>query len=71
MTKFFAAVALSIALPAMGHAQSPAPAKAEAKKDCCAEMKAMKDCCCDKMKQGDAAHADHAPPAATPAPHAH
>ena len=42
------AVALSIALPAMAHAQAAtAPA---AKADCCDKMKAGKDCCMDMAK---------------------
>jgi len=61
MKKFLAAIALSIALPAVAHAQA-APA---AKMDCCEKMKAEgKECCCKDMakmdhgKQGMKAGAD-------------
>lgn len=68
MKKLLTAIALSIALPAMAHAQAaPAPA---AKPDCCAKMKAeKKECCCKEMammgqgkhdmKAGADAHAGH------------
>ncbi len=57
MKMIFAAVALSIAVPALAHAQTaPASAPVEAKKGCCAEMKAKMDCCKD---MGDKAHAGH------------
>ncbi len=51
MTKFYAAIALSIAIPAVAQAQSkPAP---EAK----AEMKCKMDCCKDKAAgKGHAGH---------------
>lgn len=56
MTKFFAALALTIALPAMAQAQTaPAPA---AKMDCCEKMKAEgKECCCKDMGKMD--HGKH------------
>jgi hypothetical protein len=48
MNKILTAIALSIALPAVAHAQAaPAP---EAKQDCCEKMKAEgKECCCKDM----------------------
>jgi len=56
MNKLLAAVALSIAIPAVAQAQSaPAPA---AKMDCCAKMKGKMDCGKD-MAMGDNAHAGH------------
>ncbi len=48
MKKFWTAVALSIALPAVAHAQV-APA---AKMDCCEKMKDKCDCCKDMAKMG-------------------
>ena len=46
MKKILTAIALSIALPAVAHAQAaPAP-----KADCCDNMKAGKDCCKDMAK---------------------
>lgn len=56
MNKVLTAIALSIALPAVAHAQSaPAPA---AKADCCAKMKAEgKECCCKDMAKKD--HGKH------------
>ena len=56
MKKILTAVALSIALPAVAHAQTaPAPA---AEKDCCEKMKAEgKECCCKDMAGKE--HADH------------
>lgn len=53
MKKILTALALSIALPAVAHAQAaPAP-----KEDCCEKMKAEgKECCCCK----DMAGKDHA-----------
>ena len=78
MNKFLTAIALTIALPAVAHAQT-AP-----KADCCEKMKAEgKECCCKDMakmdhgkhdmKGGADAHAGHdmspsgakAPPADT------
>ena len=41
MNKFFAAIALTIALPAMAHAQAVAAAP---KAGCCAKMKGMAGC---------------------------
>ena len=59
MNKFLTAIALTIALPAVAHAQT-AP-----KADCCEKMKAEgKECCCKDMakmdhgKQGMKAGAD-------------
>ncbi len=46
MKNFLTAIALTIAIPAMAHAQ-PAPA---AKADCCDKMKAVADCCKDMAK---------------------
>ena len=48
MNKILTAIALSIALPAVAHAQAaPTPA---AEKDCCEKMKAEgKKCCCNDM----------------------
>lgn len=77
MKKMLTAIALTIALPAMAHAQAaPAPAS---KMACCEKMKADgKECCCKDMakmdhskhdmKAGADAHAGHdmsqkAPPA--------
>lgn len=69
MKKLLTAIALSIALPAVAHAQTaPVPAP---KADCCAKMKAEGkacDCCKDMakmdhskhdMKAGADAHAGH------------
>ena len=41
MNKFFAAIALTVALPAMAHAQAVTAAP---KADCCAKMKDMAGC---------------------------
>ncbi|HET7710105.1 MAG TPA: hypothetical protein VFK50_11360 [Sphingomicrobium sp.] len=77
MKKILTAIALSIAIPAVAHAQTaPAPAP---KMECCEKMKAEgKECCCKDMakmdhgntdmKGGADAHAGHdksqkAPPA--------
>ena len=63
MNKILTAIALSIALPAVAHAQAaPAP---EAKQDCCEKMKTEgKECCCKDMAGKDhAEHSDHAPKA--------
>ena len=50
MKKFLAAIALSIALPVVSHAQT-APA---AKMECCEKMKAEgKECCCKDMAKMD------------------
>ena len=69
MKKILTAVALSIALPALAHAQT-APVSAP-KADCCEKMKAEgKECCCKDMmakmghgkqgmKAGADAHAGH------------
>ena len=64
MNKILTAIALTIALPAVAHAQAvPAP-----KADCCEKMKAEgKECCCKDMdhhgergmKDGADAHAGH------------
>lgn len=64
MKKILTAVALSIALPAVAHAQA-APA---AKEDCCEKMKAEgKECCCCKDMAGkDHAHAMKHDDAKTP-----
>ena len=68
MKKILTAIALSIALPALAHAQTaPVPAP---KADCCEKMKADgKECCCKDMakmdhgkqgmKAGADAHAGH------------
>lgn len=61
MNRILTAIALSIALPTVAHAQVvPAP---EAKQDCCEKMKAEgKECCCEHMAKGHAEHGkDHAP----------
>ena len=48
MKKILTAIALSIALPAVAHAQTaPAPA---AKMECCEKMKEKCDCCKDMAK---------------------
>ncbi|MCL6682411.1 hypothetical protein [Sphingomonas alba] len=55
MKKLLTAIALSIALPAVAHAQAaPAPEK----QDCCEKMKAEgKECCCKEMdKMGHDQH---------------
>ena len=58
MKKLLTAVALSIALPAVAHAQAaPAPEK----QGCCEKMKAEgKECCCceDMDHKGNAKHGD-------------
>ena len=56
MNKILTALALSIALPAVAHAQAtPAPA---AERDCCEKMKAEgKKCCCKDMAGKE--HAGH------------
>lgn len=59
MNKLLTAIALTIALPAVAHAQAtPAP-----KADCCEKMKAEgKECCCKDMAgkdHGADAHAGH------------
>lgn len=59
MNKLLTAIALTIALPAVAHAQAaPAP-----KADCCEKMKAKgKECCCKDMSgkdHGADAHAGH------------
>ncbi len=46
MKKLLTAIAMSIALPAMAHAQAAPAAKA----DCCDKMKAGMDCCKDMAK---------------------
>ena len=64
MNKILTAIALSIALPAVAHAQAnPAPA---AEKDCCEKMKTEgKECCCKDMdhKGHDMKQHDHTPEA--------
>ena len=48
MKKILTAIALSIALPAVAHAQAaPTPSP---KADCCDKMKPGKDCCKDMAK---------------------
>jgi len=76
MKKMLTAIALSIAIPAMAHAQAaPAPAS---KMACCEKMKADgKECCCNDMakmdhgkhdmKAGADAHAGHDMPQKAPA----
>lgn len=56
MNKILTAIALSIAIPAMAHAQAaPTP---EAKMECCEKMKAEgKECCCKDMAKKD--HGEH------------
>ena len=56
MNKILTAIGLSIALPAVAHAQAvPAPAP---KMECCEKMKADgKECCCKDMAKMD--HAKH------------
>jgi hypothetical protein len=56
MKKILTAIALSIAIPSIAHAQAaPAPAP---KEDCCEKMKAEgKKCCCDDMDKKD--HGEH------------
>ena len=51
MKKILTAIALTIALPAVAHAQAAAPA---AKMECCEKMKEKCGCCKDmaKMDQG-------------------
>jgi hypothetical protein len=55
MNKILTAVALTIALPAVAHAEAaPAPA---AEKDCCEKMKSEgKDCCKDMDMKDHAGH---------------
>jgi hypothetical protein len=51
MNKLLTAIALTIALPAVAHAQAAPPPAAE--KDCCEKMKAEgKECCCKDMVKG-------------------
>ncbi len=58
MNKLLTAIALTIALPAVAHAQA-APASA-AKMDCCEKMKAEgKECCCKDMAASAKGHAGH------------
>ena len=65
MKKILTAIALSVALPAVAHAQAAPVPKAE--KDCCEKMKAEgKECCCKDMAGKEHAghdmkHSDHAP----------
>jgi hypothetical protein len=56
MKKLLTAIALTIALPAVAHAQgAPAPAS---KMACCEKMKAAgKECCCKDMAKMD--HSKH------------
>ena len=64
MNKFFAAIALTVALPTMAHAQAVAAAP---KADCCAKMKDMAGCkdmakmdhSKHNMKAGADPHAGH------------
>ncbi len=74
MKKILTAIALSIALPAVAHAQA-APA---AKIDCCEKMKEKCDCCKDMAKKdhgkhdkkaGADPHAGHDMPQKAPAAH--
>ena len=62
MNKFLTAIALTIALPAVAHAQT-AP-KAEGKECCCKDMAKM-DHGKHDMKTGADAHAGHDMPAPT------
>jgi hypothetical protein len=56
MKKFLTAIALTIALPAVAHAQAAPPATA--KMPCCEKMKADgKECCCKDMAKMD--HGKH------------
>jgi hypothetical protein len=61
MNKILTAIALSIALPAVAHAQAAPVPGPEAKQDCCEKMKAEgKECCCkDMAKMGHAGHGGH------------
>ena len=60
MNRILTAIALSIALPAVAHAQSTP----EPKQDCCDKMKAEgKECCCKDMAGNDHAKHDEAKPA--------
>ena len=78
MSKFFAAVALTVAFPAMAHAQAVAAAP---KAGCCDKMKDMAGCMdmakmdkADDMKAGADPHAGHVmakPTAAAPTADAH
>jgi hypothetical protein len=56
MKKILTAIAVSVALPALAHAQAvPAPAS---KMACCEKMKAEgKECCCKDMAKMD--HGNH------------
>ena len=56
MKTIMTAIALTIALPAMAHAQATPPAAPKA--DCCEKMKAEgKECCCKDMAKMD--HSKH------------
>lgn len=47
------AIAFTIGLPSVAHAQLAPPAPVPAAKDCCERMKAEgKKCCCDEMDKG-------------------
>ena len=57
MNKILTAIALTIAVPAVAHAQA-ASAPAAKKMACCDKMKAEgKECCCDDMAKMD--HSKH------------
>ncbi|MFL6735080.1 MAG: hypothetical protein ACJ8EY_10340 [Sphingomicrobium sp.] len=59
MKKIVTAIALSVALPAVAHAQNaPAPS---GKMDCCEKMKAEKDCCCKGMGGSHDQHGQQQP----------
>ena len=62
MNKLFAAIALTVALPAMAHAQAVTNAP---KADCCAKMKDMAGCkdmaCCKDMAKMDSKMSDTKP----------
>ncbi len=52
MKSFWAAIALSIALPAVAHAQADPAAKI----DCCEKMKKKCECCKDMAKMDHSKH---------------
>jgi hypothetical protein len=59
MNKLLTAIALSVALPTVAHAQAAPVPVPEKKMDCCEKMKAEgKECCCKDMDKGHAEHGD-------------
>ena len=63
MKTMIAAIALSIALPAIAHAETtpPAPAETPKMKCCCKDKDKLMDCCEEqgRGKAGEAEHSGH------------